>query len=1358
MQSISANLLAAAHSLNRQPFAQVLVDDPRLRGWRRSNSLNDGVAYAVDVRLTNNDKICKAINFSAISPGTLWIYLAGTGATPAFSAVVSGSVNLRQDSGVALFNDPTDSSSPDRIDCYYLDNTSPTPILKNYTSTDNGTTWGAGTVSRNMIDPQVINGYPYAHGSQPQLACAGWDGNGGTYKPYLFYTTCSSQASDPNPPNLVFYDGVLNTESRCWLDQIRTDVINASVPPSCIGAFQLNSTDFACVIAIDNVRGTNNSGIFLIWYRDGIWSNPEPVWVSQDALEGDSTYEISHPTLQKIGSNYWILATETYSVPGLSTNLVQATVSHLVGFVSTDTIHWSAPLYFAGTDGIANGYWTSAPATPTTAYDVAFARKDTLGAKLLVSNTRTFLVGYAKLWQLDGGTPSALSDTAADYADQTLDITGDVTDFSISQPAGPAAQATLTLANVAGAYNNSNILRRGARVVVKAGYKTTSNDSTDLATLFTGKIDEVRQQVVLGQNEIMLVCRDEALKRLEDWTSPNYIEYSSGQHVALTQLSDYGSTIQVQGTWLLQSNAGQLLAQATPLSLTGTPLLSPDLAILIANTGRIADGIFDVKCSITGSGRGRGTASFGIVFRYTNNRNFYYLVFNNMALGPNAAKGENKWDLLQVSKGTITSLLTNGPTAPANTLPSKGETWWLRVHVYQNQVVCSARRDDLTQWTTICQRTLLTNNLNAPLRTPGGYFGFAAKALGVTTKSVTNQGTGDIDGKRTSLENAFFAQRFKTPGFRSSNTCQLTSYGLKGSRRGSPTGTVSFYILQDNGTGDKPVALASQAAALVGANATIEPYRIKQKGWTIVNVNTAGGVTLQQDTYYWIVMAMSLAGDEADYCHWSYSFVSGSDLGGRWDQGSGGASWSDISTDVPNKRKFVFQTSFVGPGTGVALGGYTLYSQDEPKTLDWLTREIATKAGILTLRPNYVLNARGQGLGDFDTAGQRSGWAASGGQIVGYNTLGGNGYGYLRSTAATFHEAVIEFDMTLGAAGNLVAAGVLLSQQNTSTLTLNANLKCFEIEFNLDSGVVIIYALNGAAPGSESRIFQARPLIDLQAGKQYRVKVQHSGKFLIVYLNGVIVAGVRTNQYAKSSGNTATIETRQLHPAGYFGLSTFSNSSRNSTTNFAAKFDNIVIYELKEVKDYFVIEANQNARQALDALLKYERVKVYGDYDGSLVYGYFDNLAASGDAEYTTTVLKATRYQSDREWVSHLRPFGDYNADRFSGALLDSEGLRFRQYDYTDARSDRGAYRAAAYPLRNAREIVDTLDFTAAANPGLQREDRISVQVDALGVDADYIVDDVTFRYAPGGPESEPMFDMDVSARKFISASAEGAA
>lgn len=1340
MQSISANLLAAAHSLNRQPFAQILVDDPRIRGWRRTDSVSTGNGQ-FDARLTNNSKIVRAYNDSSANPGVLHIALATIGATPTFADVSIGTVNLRQDSGVALFNDPTDSS-PNRIDCFYIDNTSGTPVLKNLTSATNGTSWSAGTFSKNMKDPQIAR-VNTNHGSQPQLACAGWLGNGGSYAPYLFYTSASSNTTDPDPPNLVFYDASADTHNRCWLDFIDTDVLNTNPPASCIGAFQLNSTDFACVLSISNVRGTKNSGIYLIWYRDSIWSEPYEIWTRQDVLIGNSTYEISFPRLQIINGNYWITATQTITIPGLSVNSAadNKQTSHLIGFYSSDAVHWSAPVYLAGMGDIGNGYWTSAPASATTVYDSAFALNDFLMGKLLVSTTRTFMVGYGRLFQLNGGTPSIFSSTASDYAANTLDITGDVADFTVTQPNGSAAQLQLSLQNPSQTYNNSNILRRGSRVIVKAGYKTASNDATDLATLTTARIDEPRQMVTLGQNEITLAGRDEASKKLEDWTSDNYLEYSSGQHVAAPQLMDYGSTIQVQGTWLLSNPAGSLTAQQTPLDIDGTPLLAPNFDILIANTGRNADGLFDAQFSFANLIQ---NAYAGIVFRYQNNKNFYYLVFNY----PNASGiPTNGWDLLEFSHSTTGVSLLSAPITTANVKPTVNQVWWVRVHIFENQIVCSARQEGDTQWHTILSKTsgggsdLATNKR---IRTDTGYFGFAAQSLGLLVAGAENGTTSKV----YSNTGEYYAQSFFAPTFKGSPTCRVTSLAAVLKVKGVPGGTITFYIVQDDGTGTKPVTLSNQAASLTGANTTIQTASVKpKKNWTTATVNASDPVYLKAGTRYWLVVAPSPnildPNNNLDFYYNTDVNVIGN---GVSDGGTGGASWF-----VQSNVKFVYAVNVVGAGGAVTLSGYTLYSQDEPKTLGYLVDEVATKALVTTTRQNYVLNDAGTALTNFDTGGQRSGWGNITSQIAGYNSIGSTAYGYLRSTVQTFHEAVVEFDMTLGAAGHLCAAGILLCQQNSSTLTSDANLKCFEVEFNLDNGVVIIYALNGAAPSAGNRIFSAKPLIDLQAGKQYRVKIQHSGKFIVVYLNGVVVAGVKTN-------SVAGVDTSPLNPAGYFGLVTFSDNTRNSTTNFAAKFDNLKIQELKEVVDYFVVESAQTGMQALNNLLKNERVKVYGDYDGALRYAYFDNQTASGDSAYTTTIVKATKGQSDRDWASHNRPFGDYHADRYSSYLLDQEGLRFKQLEYTDAKSDRGAYHAGAYPIRSMRENLDTLEFTCAANPALQREDRITVQVDALGVNGDYLVDSITFRYVAGDINTQPIFDMDVVCRRFVNVSAEGAA
>lgn len=1319
MQSISSNLLAAAHSNNRRPFASVLVDDPRIRGWVRNDSVSTSFG-AFDARLTNGGTLCRAYMTTA-NPSVLHIALATVGAAPAFSDVSIGTNNATQYSGVALFNDPTDNTSPNRIDVYCLNQTTPQGI-RIKSSLDNGATWGVSSVPHAIADTQQAKSYP-------QIAAAGWDGNGGTYNPYLFYTT--ADANNPNRgTNLIFYDGKAGNNNRCTLMNLGIPTLNATPPVSGLGAFQLNSTDFACVITLNKPRGLSESGIYLIWYRDGIWSSPYPICSNQTpvsgTLEGNSQYSVSYPTMQLVNGVYWILATETISVDGLSTPTSKQSVSHLVAFRSTDAIHWTAGDVLAGTDSLDNGYWTSTQTDPTAAYSSAFAFNDFAMSKLLVSGARTFLVGYGRLFQLNGGTTSTLSSTASDYAASTLDVTGHVTDFNVSLPNGPAGQATLNLNNPAGVYNNSNILRRGARVRVLAGYKSTSNDSTDLAMLFTGQVDEVRQQVELGKNNLSVVCKDWATAKLEDWTANQPLEYSSSRHLWNPNISDYGSTIQAQATWTLQSGGG-LQCGAPPSGV------SPALGIIVANTGRVEDGIFDVKFKFK---KNLTNTTAGPVFRYKDNKNFYHLVFNT--------GGSGTWNLYSYdSSASPTSLLT-APVAPAGTTPSAGQVWNVRVHVIQNQLVCSARQEGTTNWVKILDNTNFA--IAGSLKTRTGYMGFGALSTAAVTSSTsnTNAQTGHWDV--TTLPEGD-AVRF-TVG---AAATQMDSYSVRIDVVGSPGGTVDFKIIQDNGTGTAPATIGAQSAALSVANQSISVSQIVTGGYTKIDLSTAGGLTLNAGNY-WIVMVMNTGVTPTEQNHLVLPTTDTTgDVTSVFNDGNNSSAWSSNGGG-----RYIYACSFLGAGGAVQLNGYALYSQEEPVTLDYLVREVGTKAGVLTMRPNYFVQDTFANLNNWDTANAKGNWQISGGQIISWNP--NNTYGFLRCNVGTLHEMVLECDMTLGA-NSAIAGGFLFGLQNTSALTSNANLVFYEVEFNIGTQKVLIYALNGAVPSTTAnRIFTSTPIMTVAASNQYHIKIQRSGKFILAWLNNALVAAVRTDTGTNTSVSpNQPIDESPLRPAGYVGLVSFHNDGAIDSAHPAATFDNFTITELKEVKDYFVVEENTTGMQALQNLLKYERVKFFGDYDGALRYAYYDTLNASGDSPYTLTPVRATKTSTNRYWVSHYRPFGDYYADRFSGALLDQEGTRFRSLDYTDARSDKGAYHAAAYPIRNARELTDTLEFTAAANPGIQREDRITAQVDALGINGDYVVDTLTFRYAAGDDQTPPAFDMDVVGRKFIATSGEGA-
>lgn len=1333
MQTMSTALKAAIHSQNRQPFSSVVIDDMRIRGWIRTD-LGLRTIDPFDA-CASGANLVRAYNVSTADPGVLHIAKATIGTTPTFSDIGIGTVNTRRYSGVALFTDPTDSS-PNRVDCYYIDNTGSgalgaTPNLKNMTSANNGTTWAAGAFSHGMQDPQIVK-------SRPQLAVAGWVGNGGSYNPYLFYTSASSAVNSTGNVNLCFYDGGANTNSRCTLGALGIPAIKgvpgSGVSPAISGlaAYRYNLTDFVCFVTINSPRGLSESGIYQIWYRDGIWGQAQAVRPYQTQLAGNATYSISFPTVTLINGIAWLMATETIAIPGLGTSSAQQTVSHLLLFRSEDSIHWSDATVIAGTDNIGNGYWnnaTNAANNPNT-YDTQFALNDFLSAQLIVSTTRTFLVGYGLTFQMASGTPSPLATSASDYAGNALDVTGDLTGWELDCPAQTAMQGTLTIQNSTGQYNNSTILRRGSRVILKAGYHTTDNNvATDAVTLCTGIIDEVRQETELGKNEITVTFQDQAMKRLNDWTSDLYWEYSSGRHVYVPNISDYGSTVQVQGSWTLQGSGGGMLANYIDPATVNSP---PGWDILIANAGRVEDGIFDVKLAFTNTTTG---IKVGPVFRFQDNNNFYYLAYDGTL---------KYWQLFQWQNGNL-NILT-GTIGTLTTLPAAGQTWWVRVHLYQNQIVCSARQDGTNKWLKILDNSTLT--LATSIGTNTGYFGAFANPSGTAGTAVTasEKNNQTASGAYEPL-GEFLACRFTAPTFTGGGTT-LTSYAVRLDVKGDPKGSVTFKILPDNNN----ITPKANTFALAGATQTLQMSQIVNGGWTTITINQAGGVPLTAGAHYWIDCEFALGFQDATHTIYWETNVNGPEVQGVTDQGNAGGSWATFGD---GSRPLFAITASGSNGGAVAVGGYILYSQEEPVTLDYLCNEIAIKAGAPGVTPNYVLNETFSGTlaTNWDTAGQKpagTGWTIVSGQVYAYNAA--NTYGYLRSTAQGMGEMVAEFDMTLGS-DQTVGGGFFFNQQNNLALTTTANLCCFYVEFNVFTNNINIFALNGAEASAANRIFITQPVFNLVAGKQYHVKIQHSGKFITVYLNGALVAAVRED-------NIPTIDITPMNPPGYVGLVSLSNNGvlggSNDVAHPAVIFDNVVIKELKEIKDYFVIDANQTGLQALQNLVKYDRVHFFGDYSGQLRYAYYDSNLFSETTKYV--IIKGTKVSTDREWVSHIRPYGDYNADRYSGYELDLDGTRFRQLDYTDARSDRSAYHAGAYPLRLAREAGDTYEFTHPANPGLEREDRITIW---NGLDStasvDYLVDSVHFTYTPGEPGTGTVFDMEVIGRKFISSYGEGA-
>ncbi len=1397
MQPISNTLLVASHALHQVPFATIKVDDPRIRGWYRNDTWE-----SLTGNFANDTVIGKTgptmLQIQALETGTPASYavLVGTiGSLVQLNTVVNSAASVRREfSGVGLFTDPMDGSSPARVDAFYMDNSNP-PNIKYVTCAGSGnyTSWSAAA---NVHGDHVLMDSQRGK-ANPQMAVAGWSGTP-NYYPYIFYTSTSSSDKTLGT-SLCFYDGskASGNSSRLGLtlDIPGYGVATAGTlsPVTGLGAFQLNATDFACVVAINNPRGFKQNGLYLVWYRDGIWSNPYLIRPYQTQVAVDDTsssYTVAFPRLTVIDGVYWVTALETNSIPGLTGGNLNAPITkstaHWVAYRSTDGVHWTDGLILAGTEGIANGYWNTFKADPTVAYETAFqvnsTQNDFANCKLLTtsstglgSGSRVFMAGYKKLWQLNNGITSLLTSNATLYAANQIDLTSSTKNFSISLPNSGAAQATVNIINrssntpgfddsfiyeagdqfylesgdeflledsttggvILPPLNNSRILRHGGIIRIVAGYVVSAVQYG--VTLFTGRIDELRQttKLTLGggaENSIQAVCKDLAIDNLDYWTTDAALEYSSSIQVWVPKISDYGSIILSQGNWALFAQNGFLLGQLPNPSGAAT-IVVPNLDILTTNTDRVADGIFDVKFSFQNSLTG---ITGGAVFRYVDNLHFYHVVFNN--------SDNNAWLLLHYNGSTTPDVLT-APLTKAGSRPAAGEVWWMRIHLFQNKLVVSSRKDQTTPWNLVMSNSsgVSGNDLTGRLNTDTGFFGFA-------TKSGTLIPSGLSNTEQTDTSNVILAY----VGSPESDAVQfvtgavggfLNSYAVRFLRsQNDPGGTISFYILQDDVTNPGfPVLIANQDPALAPANTVYSSTEIVDDGWTTVNVNSTTHVTLAPSTKYYIAFRCDFNFSDSDHSI-SIPLASTAGNGNAYSDFGGGGIWFQIGFDAN------FTVTLSNTGGAVAVYGYALYSADLPKTLNDLTTEIAVKSGTLVTHPKYAINEDfSSGFGtNWDTAGEKGTWTIVSGQAQGTNPL--NTYGFLRHRDVQVAECVMEFDMTIGAGGT-DKAGCFIMQQTNGAMNNPGNVQCYTIEFDAVSNKVVIHACYQEEPAGGAGgniIFTSQPVLDLVAGFQYHVRVQHSGKFILVWLDDWLVASVREQTaYRVVAGAPSPIDETPLRLPGYVGLLTYSNGAPAGT------FDNFVITELKEVKDYFPINTNTNGNSAMQNLHRYDRVKAFGDYDGGLAWGYYDQLAASGDLPYTTTIKSGTKVSSNRYWYSHVSPFGDYNAHRYSGALLDQEGTRYAQQDYTDVRSDRSAFHAAAYPIRTFREVTDGYTFTAALNPGIQREDLITITNAMDGTNGQYIVDAVQIEYDTSTNPAHA--DMTVTCRKFISATAEGA-
>ena len=259
--------------------------------------------------------------------------------------------------------------------------------------------------------------------------------------------------------------------------------------------------------------GRGSRGLYTLFVSNitpttAFWRNLNAIHTQTSAFAGTGRQIfLSHPTINIINGTYWILTIQSSIFAGNS-------IQKLVALYSADGKHWVDRLILAGTDFTTATYTFS---------DLAYS-------KLIVSGNRLFLITHDEIFRTQ-----ATSVLGATNSAMTVDATVDTERWSFSRaPAGQAAQANTLIVNNNQQYNASSILRRGARLVRKVGYVTTSG--AELLTLATEIISRIEQSTrIVGdkiENLLTITTRD-YIDKLSKWAADTFVEFFSGYHVAI---------------------------------------------------------------------------------------------------------------------------------------------------------------------------------------------------------------------------------------------------------------------------------------------------------------------------------------------------------------------------------------------------------------------------------------------------------------------------------------------------------------------------------------------------------------------------------------------------------------------------------------------------------------------------------------------------------------------------------------------------------------------------------------------------------------------------------------------------------
>jgi len=189
---------------------------------------------------------------------------------------------------------------------------------------------------------------------------------------------------------------------------------------------------------------------------------------------------------------------------------------------------------------------------------------------------------------------------------------------------------------------------------------------------------------------------------------------------------------------------------------------------------------------------------------------------------------------------------------------------------------------------------------------------------------------------------------------------------------------------------------------------------------------------------------------------------------------------------------------------------------------------------------------------------------------------------------------------------------------------------------------------------------------------------------------------------------------------GYY----YTTSSPNLTVH------SFQMSELGDVPLAATLDSGASMLENITRFIGQRRLRMYMDYAGNLRIGTYK--ARSSAATFNNTMFSTATHTQDRG-ITVCRVVGAQGWATYKSPLLTTLGRYFREVSMPDLMTQADMYREAEAIVRESQEMRVQCNFEGYPNLAVEPEDIVEIIDDIHDISGDFIVDDVTYIWSPGG-------------------------